>query len=122
MRPRAGQRSALDCRVASKAGSAIFGLKYTDDHRLKLVSFNPRQIGHPGRELADLGPAIRVNNQVRGLTASADARTIATVAGLRLLPHRATHPRPVVAKIRPVPPIDGVDRVVDGRVHGRHGS
>jgi hypothetical protein len=31
------------------------------------VSFNPRQIGHPGRELADLGPAIPVNNQVRGV-------------------------------------------------------
>jgi hypothetical protein len=42
-------------------------LKYTDDQRLKLVSFNPPQIGHPGRELADLGPAIPVNNQVRGV-------------------------------------------------------
>jgi hypothetical protein len=69
---------SLIAHAWSKDGSAIFGLKYTDDQRLKLVSFNPRQIGHPGRELADLGPAIPVNNQVRGLTASADARTIAT--------------------------------------------
>jgi Tol biopolymer transport system component len=69
---------SLIAHTWSRDGSEIFGLKYGDDQRVKLVSFDPRQIDAPGRELADLGPAIPVNNQVRGLTVAPGARTIAT--------------------------------------------
>jgi Tol biopolymer transport system component len=73
----------------SKDGSAILGVKEADDRRLKLVSIDTRQEDHAARtvrsrELADLGPSIPVNSQVRGLSVSADGRTIASSMVTRL--------------------------------------
>jgi TolB protein len=67
----------------SRDGSEIHAVRYGEDQRLELVSFDMRQVGVPGRmvrsrKLGDLGPSIPVNNPVRGLTMSADGRTIAT--------------------------------------------
>jgi len=67
----------------SKDGFEILGVKEAGDQRLKLVSFDTRQGERASRtvrsrELTDLGASIPVNNQVRGLSVSADGRTIAS--------------------------------------------
>jgi Tol biopolymer transport system component len=73
----------------SKDGFEILGVKEAEDQRLKLVSFDTRQVDHGSRtvrsrELADLGTSIPVNNQVRGLSVSADGRAIASSMVSRL--------------------------------------
>jgi hypothetical protein len=73
----------------SKDGAEILGVRYTENQRLQLVSFDTRHLQLskrqvPPRELADLGPSIPVNNPVRGLTISGDGRMIATSMVSRL--------------------------------------
>jgi Tol biopolymer transport system component len=60
----------------SKDGSEIFGIRETEQLRLLLFAVNART----GRErsIADLGPSPPVNNAVKGMSVSADGRTIAT--------------------------------------------
>jgi len=72
----------------SKDGSAILGITEAGD-RLKLVSFDTRHLDDirgPVRshELADLGPSIPVNNQVKGLSVAPGGRFVATSMVSRL--------------------------------------
>jgi Tol biopolymer transport system component len=67
----------------SKDGAEILGVRYTENQRLQLVSFDTRHLElskrrAPARELADLGPAIPVNNPIRALSVSGDGKTVAT--------------------------------------------
>ena len=67
----------------SKDGSAILGIKETEDRRrLLLVSLNPRT--SEMRVVTDLGPSLPVNNQVMGFTLGGDGRTVATSMVRRL--------------------------------------
>jgi Tol biopolymer transport system component len=66
----------------SKDGSEILGITEVGN-RLKLVSFDTRHIDDArgpvqARELADLGPSIPVNNQVKGLSVAPGGRFAAT--------------------------------------------
>jgi len=66
----------------STDGTEILGIKDTEDFRLKLVSINART-AH-SRVLTDLGRSLPVNNQVTGLAANADGRSVATSIVRRL--------------------------------------
>jgi len=60
----------------SHDGKEIFGIKMTDDRRLKLVAV--RVATGRTRELKDLGRSPIVNNPVKGFSVSADGRTFTT--------------------------------------------
>jgi hypothetical protein len=60
----------------SKDGSRIFGIRETEQMRLSLVSLDART--GEGRVVADFGPSPPVNNPVKGLSMSADGRTVVT--------------------------------------------
>jgi serine/threonine protein kinase len=66
----------------SADGSLLYGIRETDDLRLSLITVDIRT----GRErtLADLGPSLPVNNQMKGLSLGPDDRTlIASIARMR---------------------------------------
>jgi Tol biopolymer transport system component/tRNA A-37 threonylcarbamoyl transferase component Bud32 len=60
----------------SRDGSQILGITETDDLRLSLLAVDVRT--ERTRVLADLGPSPPANNQVKGLSLSADGRRITT--------------------------------------------
>jgi serine/threonine protein kinase len=60
----------------SRDGSQIFGIRETEQLRLSLIVLDART--GTLRVLADLGPSPPVNNPVKGLSVSADGRTIVT--------------------------------------------
>ena len=60
----------------SKDGLRIFGIRETEQMRLSLVSLDART--GEGRVVADFGPSPPVNNPVKGLSMSADGRTVVT--------------------------------------------
>jgi eukaryotic-like serine/threonine-protein kinase len=66
----------------SPDASHVIGIRETEDLRLSLVSVNARTLRT--RVLADLGPSPPVNNQVKGLSISADGKKLVTsIARLR---------------------------------------
>ncbi len=60
----------------SRSGTEIFGIRDTEDLRLQVVAVDAHSARR--RVLADLGPSPPVNNPVKGLSVSADGRTIVT--------------------------------------------
>ncbi len=61
----------------SRDGSEIVGIRETDDYRLSVEALEARPNGRT-RVLADLGAAPPANNPVKGLSLSADGRTLVT--------------------------------------------
>jgi eukaryotic-like serine/threonine-protein kinase len=60
----------------SRDGLEVFGVRETEDLRLSLVAVDPRT--RRTRVIADVGPSLPVNNPVKGLSITADGRTITT--------------------------------------------
>jgi len=60
----------------SSNGTEIFGIRDTEDLRLQLVAVDAHSART--RVLAELGPSPPVNNPVKGLSVSADGRTLVT--------------------------------------------
>ena len=79
----------------SRDGSEILGIRETDDYRLSVEAIEARPKGRT-RVLAELGAAPPANNPVKGLSLSADGRTLVTSL-LRLRGDlwivRGVHPR-----------------------------
>jgi Tol biopolymer transport system component len=61
----------------ARDGSAVFGIRETDDRRLVLEAVAVRQGGRT-RVIADLGPSPPANAPVRGLSVSPDGQTVVT--------------------------------------------
>jgi eukaryotic-like serine/threonine-protein kinase len=65
----------------SRDGSQVLGITETDDLRLSLVAVDVRT--ERTKVLADLGPSLPANNQVKGLSLSGDGRITTSIVRLR---------------------------------------